>query len=248
MATITLDRPTPQAPAQRFAGIDLAVRATLLLVISLSWLSLLPIHLAASRPAEQLVIDLKADKVASIQYAPKTRTLKWSDGGIRWYAADLTLGRPDAGPSAETFSSGGNEVEGDSSANVADRNWVNSAIDAAGLRRRLDLDDSSDRSWASPVPWHGLPLAAGLAVILSFFLMLGRDRRSVGNRWAWFWVFTMASAVGPALFLLLEPTPPWRRLVSLLPSKRSLSGGQGFLVALVLKGCLAYLGRHFFAS
>ena len=248
MTTIELDRPAPQAPAQLFAGIDLAVRACLLLVISLSLLSLLPIHLATSRPAEQFLLDLKADKITSIQYVLKGRSLRWSDGGIRWFAADLSRGRPALGPSPDGMGKVTEQVEGDNPDNNADAAWLTQAIDAAGSHQRFGLLDSSAGSWLSQVSWPGLSTGAGIAAILSFFLMLGRDQRRFGNRWAWFWVFTIAGGeVGPVLYLLIEPRLLWRRRMSAMPAKPMLAGGRGLVVALVLKGCLAFLGRHLLA-
>ncbi|MDX6255140.1 MAG: hypothetical protein QOJ11_1474 [Frankiales bacterium] len=218
-------------------------------MIGLGWLSVVPAHLAASRPATQFVTDLGSDKVTSIRYDQKTRSLRWHDGGIRWYAADLKLGRPPIGGSPAGLSLGGSQIEGDSLDNEADRNWLNTALDANGLLRRLDLVDwSGDEAWVSPAPWRGLPLVAGIAAILSFFLMLGRDQRRFGTRWAWFWMFALVGwGIAPALVLLLEPTPLWRRTMSAFPAKPLLAGGRGFVVALVLKGCLAFLGRLCFS-
>ena len=131
------------------------------------------------------------------------------------------------------------QVEGNDPQNDADAAWIAQAIDAAGSRQHFGIIDSSAGSWSSQIPWVGVPTAASIAVILSFFLMLGRDRRRYGTRWAWFWVFAATSGtLGPVLYLLLEPAPLWRRTGSTLPARPRLSGGQGLAVALVLKGCL----------
>jgi hypothetical protein len=251
MATIQLDRPAPQAPSQRsWAAVDLVVRWALLAVIGLSWLSVLPVHLAASRPATQFTTDLGSHKVTSIRYDQKTRSLRWADGGIRWYAADLKLGRPAVGPSPDGTDTSTYQVEGDHPDNAADRAWLSRAIDAAGLGRRLDLVDWSDPgSSVSPVPWRGLPMAAGIATILSFFLMLGRDRLRFGNRWAWFWVFAATGwAVGPVLSLLLEPAPLWHRKARPMPPRPALMGGVGLLVALLLKAAIPGAGHLIFGA
>ncbi|MDX6226621.1 MAG: hypothetical protein QOI76_11, partial [Frankiales bacterium] len=228
MTTIQLDRPAPQAPADRswWVKADLAARIVLLAVIGLGWLSMLPVHLAASRPATQFTTDLGSHKVTSIRYDQKTRSLRWHDGGIRWYAADLKLGRPAVGPSPDGLGVSTSQVEGDNTDNAADRAWLTRAVDAAGLRRRLDLVDSSDMgAWVSPVPWRGLPLAAGIAAILSFFLMLGRDRRRFGTRWAWLWMFALVGwGIAPALSLLLEPAPLWLRKARPMPVKPAFTG------------------------
>jgi hypothetical protein len=248
MTTIQLDRPAPQAPVQRswWDKADLAARMLLVVVIGLSWLSLLPVHLAAARPTEQFLIDLKADKVTSIDYVLKTRSLRWYDGGLRWYAADLSHDRPALGPSPDGMGTVTEQVEGDNPDNNADAAWLMEAIDAAGSHQHFGLIDSSQGSWASQAPWSGLSTAAGIATILSFFLMLGRDRRRFGTRWAWFWVFAVNPwAVAPALFLLLEPAPLWFRKSRGMPLRPTFSGGQALVIALVLKGCLAYLGGHF---
>lgn len=249
MTTIELDRPpAPQAPSPGawWFRVDLAARAVLLLVFGVLALSLLPAHLAASRPVAQFSADLKAGRVTSIDYVLTSRSLRWSDGGIRWYAADLSRERPALGPSPDGMGTVTDQVEGNDPQNNADAAWITQAIDAAGSRQHFGILDSSEGSWSSQIAWAGLSTAAGVAVILSFFLMLGRDRRRYGTRWAWFWVFAgTGGALGPVLYLLLEPAPLWRRTGSTLPAKPMLSGGQGLAVALVLKGCLAVaLGQH----
>jgi hypothetical protein len=250
MTTIQLDRPAPQAPIHRsrWDKADLAARILLLAVIGLGWLSIVPAHLAASRPATQFTTDLKAGKVTSVEYVRHTRSLRWADGGIRWYAADLSLGRPPVGPSPDQMSSDGLVPrEGDTAANVGDRKWGFEAIDAAGQRLRLDVADAGDNSWASTVPWRGLPLAASIAAILSFFLMLGRDWRRFGTRWAWFWIFALVGwGIAPALSLLLEPAPLWFRKSRPMPVKPAFTGLAALVAAVGLKAALAGSGVGFF--
>jgi hypothetical protein len=249
MTTIQLDRPAPQAPAQRswWDKADLVARIVLLAAIGLTLLSLLPVHLAAGRPAAQFSIDLKAGKVSSIDYVLKSRSLRWSDGGLRWYAADLGLGKPALGPSPDGMGAVTDQVEGNNPDNNADATWIGQAIDAAGSRQQFGLIDSSAGSWASQVPWSGFSTAAGIAVILSFFLMLGRDRRRFGTRWAWFWMFALVGwGIGPALYLLLEPAPLWFRRSRPMPIKPAFAGGAALVVALGLKAVLAGSSVGFF--
>lgn len=69
-------------------------------------------------------------------------------------------------------------------------------------------------------------LGATIAVVA------GWPEPRLATRWAWFWLiayFWPAALV----FLLLEPTPAWRREPVRAPRRR-LTGGWGFLLALVL--------------
>ncbi|MFG1827745.1 hypothetical protein ACGFIJ_35160 [Microbispora bryophytorum] len=63
--------------------------------------------------------------------------------------------------------------------------------------------------------------------------MIGTDRPRLGNRWAWFWLFTVGE-VGAMLFLLLEPRPLWRGLEPQNPVRNRMGGGGGCVLALCL--------------
>jgi hypothetical protein len=140
--------------------------------------------------------------------------------------------------------------QGDDPENNADAVWLLRAIDAAGSRQNYRVVGSSDHApWATLEPRYGFATAAGIATILSFFLMLGRDQRRFGNRWAWFWVFvTTGWAVGPPLFLLLEPAPLWHRRARPMPARPALIGGAGLLVALVLMAVLPGVAHMIFGA
>ncbi|WP_062345869.1 hypothetical protein [Herbidospora yilanensis] len=74
------------------------------------------------------------------------------------------------------------------------------------------------------------------AWIVTFAVMLG-SRPRLGNRWAWFWLFTVGE-IGALLFLVLEPRPLWRG-----PGEKPgegpvhakpISGGTGCLYSILL--------------
>lgn len=87
--------------------------------------------------------------------------------------------------------------------------------------------------------WHvsehafpGLSLAwsfAGFAGLATLILLIGGPQPRLATKWAWFWLL----GIGPLslAFLLLEPVPVWQR--EALPARNRLTGGWGFVIALV---------------
>lgn len=68
-------------------------------------------------------------------------------------------------------------------------------------------DRDSWIDWPFGIPtWFGY-LVAGTWLIA--FLTMLSSRPRYGNRWAWFWLFTIGQ-VGAPLYLILEPLPLWR--------------------------------------
>ncbi|GAA4207956.1 hypothetical protein GCM10022252_72340 [Streptosporangium oxazolinicum] len=100
--------------------------------------------------------------------------------------------------------------------------------------RVVERDHSGGMAWIPgwvadmPGPIGG-PWLIG-SWILTFLIMLGSTPR-LGNRWAWFWLFT-AGQVGAILFLLLEPRPLWFAAGRVPAPRERLGGGRGFLLAI----------------
>lgn len=98
-------------------------------------------------------------------------------------------------------------------------------------------------AYALTRPGPGEPSATGALGVLDVLLSVaalggtiavvaGWPEPRLATRWAWFWLiayFWPAALV----FLLLEPTPAWRRGPVRAPRRR-LTGGWGFLLALLL--------------
>lgn len=71
--------------------------------------------------------------------------------------------------------------------------------------------------------------------------MLGTARPRLGNRWAWFWLFTVGK-IGAIMFLFSEPRP---LSYGVEPQKTAyrgrLGGGQGCVMALGLSFILSII-------
>jgi hypothetical protein len=237
MSVIDVERAAPAAPAPRsFASLwDLGVRLILLGVLAAAWLSLVPASTAVQRSPAQLLGDLKAGKAHSVQYRNASREVRWTDGALRWYRADIigvgVAGLAPTNGAPTTDGSEGSPPDDDY------RAWVSRAIATSPHHVTYQEIDTGQLSWTDQLPWHGLSVATGFAVLVAFFMMLGRNSRRFGNRWAWFWVFVVVgNGVGPFLFLLLEPAPLWQRdAVRRQSYGQAYSGGTGLVVAVGLK-------------
>ncbi|GAA3130917.1 hypothetical protein GCM10010466_21940 [Planomonospora alba] len=72
----------------------------------------------------------------------------------------------------------------------------------------------------------------GAAWVAAFLVMLGSTPR-LGNRWAWFWLFTVGQ-VGALLFLALEPRPIWFGPDREPAPRKRWDGGTGCLFSIGL--------------
>ncbi|MGB6038227.1 MAG: hypothetical protein WBG39_00080 [Gordonia sp. (in: high G+C Gram-positive bacteria)] len=96
------------------------------------------------------------------------------------------------------------------------------------LRNRgVEISENSDQvpnNWAfRSSAWFGMALT--LAWLGTFVAMLA-SRPRWGNRWAWFWMFTVGQ-VGVLLYLLIEPASLWKKsAVSPCVDAATVSGGE----------------------
>lgn len=94
----------------------------------------------------------------------------------------------------------------------------------------------------SEVTFHGFRLPDWTVVVYTIlglatlFLLIAGPQPQRATRWAWFWLITMATAVGVPAYLLLAG-PATHRFPPRNPSRR-LTGGWAFLLALVLGAVL----------
>jgi hypothetical protein len=77
-----------------------------------------------------------------------------------------------------------------------------------------------------------------LAWIISFVTMLRTKEHRVGNRWAWFWLFTLGQ-IGAVLYLFLEPRSLWRGVGSQEPLPNRLGGGRGLILSFCVPAAIA---------
>jgi hypothetical protein len=110
-------------------------------------------------------------------------------------------------------------------------------LGTAGARPVVRLPQSQGKGalprWPFTVPVPRLGWTVRVAWLATFLIMLGTARPRLGNRWAWFWLFTVGS-VGAVLFLYWEPRSLRRGLRPQEPPARPLSGGMGFTAAVCL--------------
>ncbi|MBZ2194792.1 hypothetical protein [Occultella gossypii] len=99
-----------------------------------------------------------------------------------------------------------------------------------------DAEDSPEpvsvtysQGWDQPATQISLAAFAAMAALI--LLVVGPAPR-LATKWAWFWLTCAAAPIWLA-YLVLEPVPWWqRRLVT--PRPRRLTGGWGFVAALLL--------------
>ncbi|MGX9297572.1 hypothetical protein [Tsukamurella paurometabola] len=103
---------------------------------------------------------------------------EWSTGPFRWYTGPL--------PGTNTYAE------------------FRTLMRDRGVQ--VETYDDMMINWPFRIPtWFGTAVA--IAWVLTFLAML-TSRPRWGNRWAWFWMFTIGQ-VGAPLYLLLEPRPLW---------------------------------------
>jgi hypothetical protein len=72
----------------------------------------------------------------------------------------------------------------------------------------------------------------GSAALAALILLVVGPQPRLATKWAWFWL-TCAAAPIWLVYLILEPVPWWQRRLA-PPRPRRLSGGWGFVAAVVL--------------
>ncbi|MEU6425030.1 hypothetical protein ABZ860_03970 [Microbispora sp. NPDC046973] len=194
----------------RIAG--LWVRVVLLVV--LLWGALVTV--LSMTPRERTLADfhaaLRAGQVTYVIYYGTPVDLRWSTGPLFWYHADRSA---NGAYTPRTL--------------LSDLNATVPRPEARLAHRRQGFFSG----WPFRVPFHGATWLVGGAWIAALLTMIGTGRPRLGNRWAWFWLFT-AGEVGAMLFLLLEPRSLWRGLEPQDPVLNPMGGGRGCMLALCL--------------
>ncbi|WP_169951454.1 hypothetical protein [Microbispora sp. H11081] len=192
----------------RIAG--LWVRVVLLVV--LLWGAL--VSVLSLTPRERTLADfrtaLRAGQVTYVIYRGEQTDLRWSTAPLFWYRAH----QPEPYTRRDLLRDLDPAVPGP---------------EVAWARSRWAFFSG----WPFHVPVHGAAWPVGVAWIVALLVMLGIERPRLGNRWAWFWLFTVGE-VGAILFLLLEPRSLWHGLESQESLSKPLSGGRGCALAVCL--------------
>ncbi|GAA3443084.1 hypothetical protein [Planomonospora venezuelensis] len=180
-------------PFWRVAGF--AVRLTLL-VLLLAGAFLVALSVTPSdRTLGEFRAALEADRVSRVVYRPQeggVSRLVWSEGPLVWHEVPglLTGEGPGTYP-VEQFRRDIHTIPGRVVREGPER-------DSRGIFP----------NWPFLVPVAQGAWTVGVAWVLALLIMIGSVPR-LGNRWAWFWLFTVGQ-IGAILFLLLEPRPIWR--------------------------------------
>jgi hypothetical protein len=173
-------------------------------------------------PRERTLADfhaaLRAGRVTYVIYRRDPVDLRWSTGPLFWYHADQS----------ETYTR--RDLLRDLDATVP-------RPEAVAAKSRWAFFSG----WPFQVPVPGAAWLVSGAWIVTLLVMLGMGRPRLGNRWAWFWLFTIGE-VGAMLFLLLEPRSLWNGLEPQEPVANPLSGGRGCALAVCLSVVIPVLG------
>ncbi|GAB1822570.1 hypothetical protein [Herbidospora sp. RD11066] len=86
--------------------------------------------------------------------------------------------------------------------------------------------------WPFRFAGGGALLWLAAAWLIAFVVMVA-SRPRLGNRWAWFWLFTVGE-IGAPLFLVLEPRPLWKGPGPGAAESTPISGRRGCLYSILL--------------
>ncbi|GAA4224183.1 hypothetical protein FHR32_002917 [Streptosporangium album] len=204
--------------------LGLVVRVVLLL--ALLWGALVAVLSSSPSPRTpgEFRAAVAAGRISSIGYrtvGEELYRLRWAEGPLIWHETSTVP----IGDGPQIYS------------------MAEFQKDVAGIPERVSRLDGTDDSrgilpgWPFRAPTLGGIQWIGAAWFLSFLIMLGSVPR-LGNRWAWFWLFTVGQ-IGAIVFLLLEPRPLWYGAGRRPAPRGRLTGGQG---------CLASIGLGFLSA
>ncbi|MFI6795059.1 hypothetical protein [Streptosporangium canum] len=203
----------------RIAG--LVVRIALLLILLsgalVAGLSFFP----SSRTLGEFRAAVAADRVSAVTYRAggerqELYQVRWAEGPLVWHEIDTVPVRD--GPRSYTVAEFTRDIAGGSA-------------DVIRLDGRSG-DGGILPGWPFQVPLSGWVIWTGAAWWVTALIMLASVPR-LGNRWAWFWLFTVGQ-IGAIVFLLLEPRPLWSGAGERPAPRGRLDGGQGCLASIGL--------------
>ncbi len=197
-----------------------AVRIVLLLVLLGGAVLVSATFRPSIRTLDQFRFALSAGEVDRVTWrgdGGEIWLLTWSESPLVWHEVQSHGLRDAKGPYTVK------RLNADAS-----RNPVSPSI--------VQIDDRRGGSFAPSWPFR-FPGGTNLwwlatAWILTFLLMLG-SRPRLGNRWAWFWLFTVGE-IGALLYLVLEPRVLWQGPGAGPAHSKPMTGGTGCLASILL--------------
>lgn len=211
----------PVLPSGR---VGLVVRAVLVLLVALAALD--AARQPVDRTADDLLRALDAGEVATLTIE-RPRYDAMGAFPVRWTGD----GRPGRATYAYDSSGGTGSLDGvvDADDVVVDEGLGILAA-AASSPRGVVVVEVEEMAPESTPAWRAvLGLGAVVGVVL---LLVAGPRPRVATRWAWFWLIGAGWPISLA-FLLVEPTPLWRRGAVPAPV-RPLTGGWALLATVLL--------------
>ncbi len=214
----------------RIAGLWVRV----LLLVVLLWGAL--VTLLSAVPRERDLADLRAGldagRVIYVIYSEngdgrgELREVRWSTAPLFWYRAQAPW--PDDLPYTKA------RLVADAAPDIADADAF--VPDPRPVLRRAVAVHGNGifPAWPFVVPVPHVSWMVTVAWIAAFVIMIGTERPRLGNRWAWFWLFTIGQ-IGAVAFLLCEPRSLWRGLAPQAPPPLPLGGGRGCVTALCVQ-------------
>ncbi|WP_066363990.1 hypothetical protein [Herbidospora mongoliensis] len=209
-----------ESPNRVLYRVQFGLRIALLLVLLYGALVVSATSRPSARTFGQFRAALTAGEVDRVTWRGDSGgiwQLHWSESPLIWHEAPPEKLAGDGGPYTPE------RLDAD-----LDRSRIRP------LAEHLDNRNSGSilPEWPFWFPGVGFLPWLAAAWVIAFVVMVG-SRPRLGNRWAWFWLFTVGE-IGALLFLVLEPRPLWKGPGPGAAESKPISGHTGCLYSILL--------------